>query len=210
VSVPIGPIRDPGTLESLISAAERERDPAVLADLIGVLGPSDEFTERIAPMLVELARSESEGVRAAAIRALAASPPEDDRVILALIEDASLPLPARIELVSGLAQSRQAVTHLSSILRNADEVSLKVAAVRALGVCWDKYARIEVLEVLRGNDVREVRMEALAILGGKSSDENRQVLKEISESDTDPKIRSEAARILRHGEKAPEEPEEER
>jgi hypothetical protein len=194
LAVPVGRIHDRETLKKLLAAAEAERDLAVVATLIRAVGPSQGPDGAISSRLVELARSESEVVRNAAFQALRASPPADSRVLLRLIEDKSLPIESRAELVPGLSQGREAVTNLSSIIRGAEEVPLKVAAVGALGHCWDKYARIELLETLRSASIPEVRRAAIAVLTSNPTHGSIEILEEIAEKDADRGTRMEAKR----------------
>jgi HEAT repeat protein len=197
LQIPVGPIQDPGAVQSILAAAEVERDPAVLASLIRAVGPSEGPDGAISTRLAELAHSESEVVRDAALAALRDSPPADTRLLLRLIEDESLPLPARAELIRGLAGRRSAVTDLSGIIRGAEEVALKVAAVAALSDCWDKYARIEVLETLRSSSVPEVRRAAVGVLSNAPSADTLEVLNRVAAEDDDPGTRQEAGRAAR-------------
>jgi len=190
--VPIGPIEDQTSLKRLLAAAESERDPVVVATLIRAVGPSEGPEGEISSRLVELARSESEVVRDAALAALRASPPADSRILLRLIEDTSLPVASRAELIFGLAGSREAVTHLSTIIRGAEEVPLRVAAVGALSECWDKYARIELLETLRSSTLPEVRRAAVGVLSTEPSRASLEVLMKVAKEDDDLGIRQDA------------------
>ncbi len=190
--VPVGPIEDRASLKKLLVAAEAERDPTVVATLIRAVGPSEGPGGEISSRLVELARSESVVVRDAALAALSASPPADSRIILRLIEDTSLPVASRAALVHGLAGSRDAVAHLSRIIRRAEEVPLQVAAVDALKECWDRYARIELLETLRSSTAPEVRRAAVGVLSFDPSKASLEALQRAARDDDDPGTRQEA------------------
>jgi len=200
LAVPVGRIHDQDALKKLLVAAEAERDPAVVATLIRAVGPSEGPDGAISSRLVELARSESEVVRDAALQALRASPPADSRILLRLIEDKSLPIESRAELVPGLSRGREAVTNLSSIIRGAEEVPLKVAAVGALGHCWDKYARIEVMETLRSAREPEVRRAAIGVLaaapGWPSLETVVKLFEQVAAGDADPGTRLDAKEAL--------------
>lgn len=197
LAVPVGAIDHRPTLKQLLAAAEAERDPAVVATLIRAVGPSEGPEGAISARLVELAYSESEVVRDAALKALIASPPSDSQVLLRMIEDPSLPIESRAELVHGLSQGRAAVNQLSAIIRTSGEVPVQVAAVEALGTCWDKYARIEILETLHSAATPAVRRAAISVLASNPTPGSVKVLKQIARNDPDRGIRQDAARAAK-------------
>jgi len=89
------------------------------------------------------------------------------------------------------------VNQLSAIIRTSGEVPVQVAAVEALGTCWDKYARIEILETLHSAATPAVRRAAISVLASNPTPGSVKVLKQIARNDPDRGIRQDAARAAK-------------
>lgn len=205
LSVRAGKLTDVEQRQSLLHAAGEERDPAVIAVLIRMLGPSQSEDRGITERLLELTRSKDAGLRQAAIASVASGARTE--VIEDLVNDAAIPARDRAPLVVGLAKGgADGIARLQRLIESSTDKEIRVAAVQALPKVVIKGWFPVVVKVFRNTrEDRDVRLAALGVIEAAGADKRAlAAIREAAEGDADPAVREAAKEIVRARDRARE------
>jgi hypothetical protein len=200
LSVRAGKITDAAQRESLLHAAGEERDPAVVAVLVRMLGPSQPEDPGITDRLLELTRSKDADLRRAAISAVTAGAKVE--VIQDLVNDTAIPVKDRVPLVAGLARtdrhSQSGLMRLQRLIDGAAEKEIRIAAVEALpSVIVKGWPPIAIRVLGNTGEERDVRLAALGVVEKLGDDKSAVAAIKAAEGDSDEAIRAAAREIVR-------------
>jgi hypothetical protein len=198
LTVRVSPIEDVEVRGRLLSAAEGEREPSVVALLVRLLASSRRLDPAVDARLTQLLESEDEEVRTAALEASRLHPPKDPEAILALIRDDRIPENDRAALIQRLfeADEEGAVDRVAELAAGSTSEALTTAALGALATPKRAPGRgVETAaSLLRGNATAGVKGAALQVLAaaGRRDASVLPLLEEIASGDPDEAIRERA------------------